>query len=75
MNSKLTLLLTTAAMTNALAIAPANALMVGATSATINSGGPGFGSISDTFNQNGLSSNYISGVTDFDTFVPSTSHS
>lgn len=40
-----------------------------ATAATINSGGPGFGSINDTFNQNGLSSTYVSGVTDFDTYI------
>lgn len=36
---------------------------------TINSGGPGFGSLADTFNQNGLSSNFTSGVTDFDTYI------
>ena len=40
-----------------------------ATSATINSGGPGFGSINDTFNQNGLLTTYTNGVTDFDTYV------
>lgn len=43
--------------------------IVAPTSATINSGGPGFGSIVDTFNQNGLSSNYVSGVTNFDTYL------
>lgn len=38
-------------------------------SAVINSGGPGFGSINDTFNQSGLSSGYISGVTDFNSYI------
>lgn len=50
--------------------------IVSATSATINSGGPGFGSINDTLNQNGLNSGYVSGVTDFDTYIGSNpSHS
>lgn len=39
------------------------------TSATINSGGPGFGSINDTINQNGLTSSFTSGVTDFATYI------
>lgn len=38
-------------------------------SAVINSGGPGNGSINDTFNQSGLSSGYISGVTDFNSYI------
>ena len=40
-------------------------------SGAINSGGPGSGSgsLSETFNQNGLFTNYISGVTDFDTYI------
>ena len=42
-----------------------------ATSATINSGGPGFGSINDTFNQSGLLTGYTSDVTDFDTYLAS----
>jgi len=45
-----------------------------ATSATINSGGPGSGSIADTFNQSGLSASYISDVTAFDPFVATTTH-
>lgn len=45
--------------------------ILGATSAVINSGGAGFGSINDTFNQNGLSAGYVSGVTDFDTYIAS----
>lgn len=40
-----------------------------ATSASIDSGGPGFGSINDTFNQSGLLTSYASGVTDFDTYI------
>lgn len=48
--------------------------IVGATAATINSGGPGFGLIDDTRNQNGLSANYTSGVTDFDSFTSTTTH-
>lgn len=40
-----------------------------ATSATINSGGPGFGSITDTHNQAGLLSGYTANVTDFDTYI------
>lgn len=42
-----------------------------ATSATVDSGGPGFGNIADTFNQAGLLSGYVSGVTDFDAYVAS----
>lgn len=45
--------------------------IVSAIGATINAGGPGFGSITDTHNQNGLSANYVSGVTDFATFMAS----
>ena len=54
--------------------APANAAIIGAVGATIDVGGPGFGSISDTFDQSGLRANYVSGVTDFDTFVANTKH-
>lgn len=39
-----------------------------AVSAVINSGGPGFGTLTVTFNQAGLSSGYTSGVTDFDNY-------
>jgi len=38
-------------------------------SAVIDTSGPGFGDINDTLNQNGLSSNFVSGVTDFDTYI------
>lgn len=63
-----------AAALSVVALFPADAAIIGATSAAINTSGPGFGSINDTFNQNGLSANYISGVTDFDSFVATTSH-
>jgi len=43
--------------------------IVSAASATINSSGPGFGSIADTYNQNGLATRYTSGVTDFATYI------
>jgi hypothetical protein len=43
--------------------------IVAPTSATVDVGGPGEGSINDTFNQNGLSSGYTSGVTDFDAYI------
>jgi hypothetical protein len=43
--------------------------IVAPTGAVINEGGPGFGSINDTFNQAGLSSGYTSGVTDFDSYI------
>lgn len=43
--------------------------IVSASGAVINSGGPGFGSIADTFNQQGLFTSYTSGVTDFDAYL------
>ena len=45
--------------------------ILSATSAQINSGGPGSGSINDTLNQNGLAIGYTSGVTDFDSYIAS----
>ena len=42
-----------------------------ATSAVINSGGPGAGSLQNTYNQAGLTSHYISGVTDFASYIAS----
>ena len=44
-------------------------VIIGATSAVIDTGGPGFGSINDTLNQAGLLTNYTSGVTDFDSYI------
>lgn len=41
----------------------------GPTSGIINSGGPGGGTLLDTFNQASLSTTYTSGVTDFDTYI------
>jgi F5/8 type C domain len=35
----------------------------------INNGGPGYGSLADTYNQNGLSTKFVSGVTDFDDYL------
>lgn len=61
-----------AALTIALAYSqPAFATgeIVAPVAATINSGGPGDGSINDTFNQNGLLTTYTSGVTNFDTYI------
>ena len=66
-------LFATAAMV-AVSATPASAAIVGAVGGTINSGGPGFGTLTETFNQAGLSATYTSGVTDFDTFVGSTTH-
>lgn len=53
---------------------PAQAAIIGAVGGTINAGGPGFGTLTETFNQAGLSATYIPGVTDFDSFVASTTH-
>lgn len=41
------------------------------TSAVINSGGPGFGDIADTYNHNGLLTNFVSGVDNFNTYLAS----
>lgn len=43
--------------------------ILGPTSAVINTNGPGFGLISQTFDQSGLLSGYTSGVTDFDAYL------
>jgi hypothetical protein len=58
---------TTAAFLTAGAVS--GQVIVGPTGGVINSGGPGFGSLTHTFNQAGLSHNYVSGVTDFDAFM------
>ena len=44
-------------------------VIVAPVAGVINAGGPGFGSLSETFDQSGLSSGYISGVTDFDAYL------
>lgn len=51
----------------------ANANIISAVDGTINSGGPGSGTLTETFDQSGLSDNYTAGD-DFDTFVASTTH-
>jgi hypothetical protein len=47
----------------------AAAVIVAPVSGVINSGGPGFGSLSYTYDQSGLSNGYVSGVTDFDVYL------
>jgi hypothetical protein len=49
--------------------APLPGSIFGALGAAINAGGPGSGSIANTFNQAGLLDQYISDQTSFDTFV------
>lgn len=44
-------------------------VIVAPVSAVIDVGGPGFGSIADTFNQAGLRTPYVNGVTDFATYI------
>lgn len=46
-------------------------VIISATGGTINSGGPGFGTLTETFDQSGLLSGYTPGVTDFDTYIAS----
>lgn len=46
-------------------------VVIAPTSAVINRGGPGYGLIEDTHNQNGLFDRYVNGVTDFDTYMAS----
>lgn len=45
------------------------AVILSPVSAVINAGGPGFGSITNTLDQSGLTSNFVSGVTDFDAYL------
>jgi hypothetical protein len=42
-----------------------------ATSGVINVGGPGFGTLNETFNQAGLSTGYTANVTNFDSYIAS----
>lgn len=46
-------------------------VIIAPVAATIDAGGPGSGSISNTFDQSGLSIGYTAGVTDFDTYIAS----
>jgi len=43
--------------------------ILSAVGGTIQVGGPGFGTLTETFNQSGLNTPYTSGVTDFDTYL------
>lgn len=43
--------------------------IIAPTSGVIDSGGPGFGTLTETFNQAGLSTNYVAGVTNFDSYI------
>jgi hypothetical protein len=62
-------LFSTVAMLGAASSASAAGIIFSPVSAVINSGAPGFGNIADTYNQNGLSTSFISGVTDFDAYL------
>ena len=67
---RLTTLLAVACLPLPVASAGA-ATIIAPVSATIEVGGLGEGLIENTFNQAGLSSNYTSGVTDFDSYIGS----
>jgi hypothetical protein len=62
-------LLSTATTIGIAGSASAVGIIFSPVNAVINSGGPGFGSISNTFDQSGLSTGFVSGVTDFDTYL------
>ncbi len=66
--SILVALLVLVAGTAAVAPDASATVIVSPVSGSIDAGGPGFGPISDTFNQSGLSAGFISGVTDFDVY-------
>jgi hypothetical protein len=78
MNKKLSstavLLLGALALAGTVQNATAAGAIFSATGAVVNAGGPGSGSIADTFNQAGLSTGYTSGVTSFDAYVPGITH-
>jgi hypothetical protein len=46
-------------------------VIIAPTSATVDTNGPGFGSITNTFDQSGLSIGYTAGVTNFDAYIAS----
>lgn len=62
-------LFSTVAMLGIAGNASAAGIIFSPVSAVIDSGAPGFGNIADTYNQNGLSINFISGVDDFDAYL------
>jgi hypothetical protein len=70
MKTKLVLasLLSTVAMLGTVGSASA-ATIYSPVNGVINSGGPGFGNLADTYNHNGLLTNFVSGVDDFDTYL------
>ena len=67
------ILLCTAAIAALGLVSSANATgeIIAPTSAVIDIGSPGFGSIDNTFNQAGLSAGYTSGVTNFNSYIAS----
>lgn len=46
-------------------------VIIAPTNATVDTNGPGFGSITNTFDQSGLSIGYTAGVTNFDAYIAS----
>ncbi|WP_425038422.1 discoidin domain-containing protein [Primorskyibacter sp. S187A] len=70
--------LKTALAASAVAIATtgmASATIIGATGVVVDAGGSSGGPVAVTIDQTGLNANYISGTTDFDSFVATTTHS
>ncbi len=64
------ILIAAAALLSAPALAGPG-VIIAPVSATIDSSGPGEGSIADTYNENGLLSSYVPGVTNFDAYIAS----
>jgi hypothetical protein len=62
-------LLSTLVMLSTTGNASATGLIFSPVSSVINNGGPGYGSLADTYNQNGLATKFVSGVTDFDSYL------
>jgi hypothetical protein len=62
-------LLSTLLMLSTTGNASATGLIFSPVSGVINNGGTGFGSLADTYNQNGLVTKFVSGVTDFDSYL------
>lgn len=60
-----------AALSVALMSAAQAGTIVSAVNATAISGGPGIGDLADTYNLFGLTIDYVSGVTDFDSYIAS----
>ncbi len=62
-------LLSTLVMLSATSNASATGLIFSPVSGVINNGGSGFGNLADTYNQNGLATKFVSGVTNFDSYL------